>query len=125
MNIDPDPNAALPLDPLAVGRLRELDPDGRLGVLERVLNTFDTTLSRMLVQLAAERDGGDASVVSAIAHTLKSSSGAIGALALARACEVVERRIRDGVAGHLDADVQLLMQQGEAALVSVRAMLRQ
>ena len=120
-----DPDTVQPLDPVAVGRLRELDPDGRLGVLQRVLTTFDTTLSRMLVQLSAEKEDGDASVVSAIAHTLKSSSGAIGALPLARACETVERRIRDGASGHLDADVQLLMQQGEAALASVRAMLRQ
>ena len=116
--------APVPLDAGALSRLRELDPDGRHGVLQRVLAAFETSLARMLVQLAAELEGGDAGVVSAVAHTLKSSSGSVGALLLARACAEVERRLRDGQPGDLAADVERLLADGEAALVAVRAMLR-
>ena len=113
-----------PLDAGALSRLRELDPDGRHGVLQRVLAAFETSLARMLVQLAAELEDGNAGVVSAVAHTLKSSSASVGALPLSCACGEVERRLRDGLPGELAADVERLLAEGEAALVSVRAMLR-
>ena len=112
------------LDPVALARLRELDPDGRHGVLPRVLKAFETSLVRMLVQLAAEREGGDAGVVSAIAHTLKSSSASVGATALARACAAVENRLRTAAAGSLDDDVDRLLVAGEEALAAARAMLQ-
>lgn len=119
----PLPDAAR-FDPAALERLRELDPDGRHGVLQRVMTAFETSLSRMLVQLAAERDGGDAGVVAGVAHTLKSSSASVGALVLSQACADVERRLRGGGAGSLDDDIDRLLSAGEAALGTVRAMLR-
>lgn len=117
----PSPTA---LDAVALGRLRELDPDGRHGVLQRVLTAFESSLMRMLVQLGAERVGGHADVVSAVAHTLKSSSASIGALALSRACADVESRLRTAAPGDLQADVERLIQEGQSALEAVRAMLR-
>jgi HPt (histidine-containing phosphotransfer) domain-containing protein len=111
-------------DPVALGRLRELDPDGRHGVLQRVLVAFETSLSRMLVQLAAEREGGNAAVVAGVAHTLKSSSASVGALALAQACAEVERRLRTEEPGSLGGDIERLLAAGEGALATVRAMLR-
>lgn len=119
----PEPGAVI-FDPVALERLRELDPDGRHGVLQRVLTAFETSLTRMLVQLAAESEGGDASVVAGIAHTLKSSSASVGATVLSQACAEVERRLRTGEPGSLEADIARLVQAGEAALVAVRAMLR-
>lgn len=112
------------LDAAALARLRELDPDGRHGVVNRVLAAFETSLARMLVQLRAELGEGHDGVVAAVAHTLKSSSASVGALALSRACGEVEKRLRDGLAGDLDADVTRLIAEGQAALLAVRAMLR-
>jgi len=112
------------LDAAALTRLRELDPDGRHGVVMRVLAAFETSLARMLVQLGAERRDGNTGVVVSVAHTLKSSSAAVGALALSQACADVEGRLRQGVAGDLDADVERLLREGEAALSAVGAMLR-
>jgi hypothetical protein len=129
----PDPNGgAVPpsaprapaLDAATLARLRELDPDGRHGVVMRVLMAFETSLARMLVQLGAEQGDGDAGVVVAVAHTLKSSSAAVGALELSQACAEVERRLRQGAAGDLEADVTRLLREGESALVAVGAMLR-
>lgn len=120
----PQPTA-VPLDAAALARLRELDPDGRHGVVERVLKAYDGSLARMLGQLEAQRAGGDTAVVSGIAHTLKSSSASVGALALAQACAEVELRLRTGGAGSLGGDIERLLLAGEAALTAVRAMLRQ
>jgi HPt (histidine-containing phosphotransfer) domain-containing protein len=116
----------LTLDPVALGRLRELDPDGRHGVIGRVLATFDTSLTRMLEQLHLELDQRqiDAEVVRSVAHTLKASSAAVGAQSLARACAEVEAQLRDGGGPDPAAAVHRLLAEGEAALVAVRAMLR-
>jgi HPt (histidine-containing phosphotransfer) domain-containing protein len=108
---------------MALERLRELDPDGRHGVMQRVMTAFETSLARMLVQLQAEQAGGNAAVVSSVAHTLKSSSASVGASELSQACADVERRLRMGEAGSLDEDVARLLRAGEAALAAVRAML--
>jgi HPt (histidine-containing phosphotransfer) domain-containing protein len=109
---------------VALERLRELDPDGRHGVLPRVLTAFEISLSRLMVQLAAELEGGSISVVSHVAHTLKSSSASVGAVVLSQACADVERRLRSGEAGSLEADIQRILLAGEGALSTVRAMLR-
>ena len=112
------------LDPQALDRLRELDPDGRQGVLMRVLAAFETSLSRMVVQLQAERVAGHPDVVASVAHTLKSSSASVGALGLAKACAEVEGRLRGGDSSALHLDITRLISEAESALVAVRAILR-
>lgn len=110
------------LDQAALARLRELDPDGRNGVVARVLSTYETALKKQLGQLAEMGSTPDAAAVSALAHTLKSSSASVGALSLAQVCEELERRIRTtGKAGA--QDVALLTTEGAAALVAVSAAL--
>jgi histidine phosphotransfer protein HptB len=111
------------LDAQALARLRELDPDGRHGVLQRVMVAFETSLSRMLVQLQSELGAGHADVVATVAHTLKSSSASVGALELAHACAEVEARLRGGEHAALDRDITRLISEGEAALIATRAIL--
>ena len=119
---------AITLDAVALMRLRELDPDGRQGVVTRVMLAFDTSLTRTLGQLAdlqAAPGGGDPVVVANLAHTLKSSSASIGAVALSRACAEVEHGLRSGTLVDVGAQVRRLAAEGEAALAAVKAMLRQ
>ena len=118
------PSPTQGLDAQALERLRELDPDGRQGVVPRVLAAFETSLVRMLTQLQAERDAPDSAVVSSVAHMLKSSSASVGALALARTCAEVEARIRSGDASEVHRDIGRLISDGEAALRAVGAILR-
>jgi HPt (histidine-containing phosphotransfer) domain-containing protein len=113
-----------PLDGEALARLHELDPDGRHGVVQRVLVAFETSLTRMLVQLRGELGTDHADVVATVAHTLKSSSASVGALALSRACAEVETKLRGGDAGGLDRDITRLIDEGEAALEAAAAILR-
>ncbi|MDO9094014.1 MAG: Hpt domain-containing protein [Rubrivivax sp.] len=112
------------LDAQALGRLRELDPDGRQGVVPRVLAAFETSLARMLTQLQVEADDPDPAVVASIAHMLKSSSASVGALALASTCADVERRIRTGDLSCVQRDIGRLISDGEAAQQAVGAILR-
>ena len=112
------------LDGTALDRLRELDPDGRHGVLLRVLTAFETSLQRMVVQLRAERETGEPTVVSGVAHALKSSSASVGAMSLSKACAEVEARLRSGDYSRLRADVSRLISEGESALAAVATILR-
>jgi histidine phosphotransfer protein HptB len=98
------------LDAVALDRLRELDPAGRGGLLQRVLRTYTQSLGRMLVQWHAARAAGglgDVTAMRTMAHTLKSSSASVGALDLCALCTDVEARLRDqrldGIEAQLDA----------------------
>jgi hypothetical protein len=112
------------LDATALARLRELDPDGRHGVLQRVLTAFETSLVRMHAQVSAELPTPDAAVLQSVAHTLKASSAAVGALQLAQCCSELERGLRDGTVHDLPSEVRNLLAQTEAAQLAVGAMLR-
>ena len=125
MTVNPTSAAAVtPLDEQAISRLRELDPDGRLRVLERILTTYETSLLRLTGQLVQARDRGDGHAVSEIAHTLKSSSASVGALAFARECAEVERLLRAGAEVDLGVRCDILLAEADRALAAVRAMLR-
>lgn len=112
------------LDEAALSRLRQLDPDGQLSVVQRVLQAFDESLSRQLLALASGRTQGDAVAVAQVAHLLKSSAASVGALALSACCTEVERRRRDGNAEGLDDDVHRMITEAERAQQAVRAMLQ-
>ena len=115
------------LDQAALARLRELDPDGRHGVIQRVFAAFEASLVRMLEQLdALDPPVGQpaADCVRQWAHTLKSSSASVGALVLAQLCSEVENRLRQQGPLTLAADRELLRTQARRTLVAVRAMLR-
>ena len=116
--------AATPLDAQALQRLRELDPDGRHGVVQRVLQAFETSLQRQLALAAEARTRGVAQAVSHIAHMLKSSSASVGALAFSARCAEIERAVRGGTLVDLGAEVENLLTEGERALAAVRAMLK-
>jgi hypothetical protein len=116
------------LDAGALARLRELDPDGRHGVVLRVMKAFETSLARMLNQLSAQLANpgrADPGVVISVAHTLKSSSASVGAMSLARTCAEVEQGVRSGTLTDMDVQVRRLVAECEAALTAVTAMLRQ
>ena len=113
-----------PLDAQALDRLRELDPDGRQGVVQRVLAAYDTSLTRMVVQLRLQAEAPDADVVAGIAHTLKSSSASVGALSLSRACAELEARLRGGQTADLRHDIERIVALAEAAQRAAAAILR-
>ena len=111
------------LDASALARLRELDPDGRHGVVVRVLEAFETSLVHMCAQLGQLAVPPDPLAVARMAHKLKSSAASVGALALSQHCADIEKRRRDGDAVGVEADVACMLAEAESALVAVRAIL--
>ena len=90
MSLSPNPV----LDEAALQRLRDLDPDGRNHLLERVLRAFETSVLRLGAQLVEARENNDMQAIRHAVHTLKSSSASIGALRLSRLCAEIEAAVR-------------------------------
>jgi HPt (histidine-containing phosphotransfer) domain-containing protein len=90
-----------------MAELRALDPDGKAQLVKRVLATYQVSLAKLVEQLRAARADGAWDQVARVAHTLKSSSASIGALALSSLCADIERLLR---AGDSAAAVPLLEQ---------------
>jgi HPt (histidine-containing phosphotransfer) domain-containing protein len=84
------------LDAACMAELRALDPDGKAHLVKRVLATYQASLAKLVDQLRVAHADGAWDQVSRVAHTLKSSSGSIGALSLASQCADIERLLRAG-----------------------------
>ena len=121
---DDTPPAGTTLDAAALARLRELDPDGRTGVMQRVMRTFDTSLAQTLGAMTLAGQRGDAIELRHLAHTLKSSSASVGALELSQACARLEVLARDNRAMDIPAALAELLSAGAMAQHAVRVLLR-
>ena len=84
------------LDAQALANLAQLDPTGANKLLQRVLSTYRSSLSRLLGQLAVARQQSDLAALRLVTHTLKSSSASVGALSLSGLCGAAEQAVRDG-----------------------------
>jgi HPt (histidine-containing phosphotransfer) domain-containing protein len=115
--------APMTLDAEALARLAALDPTGESQLLERVLNAFQSSIARLMPQLDVARRSADRAAIRLVAHTLKSSSASIGALALSRLCAQVETAIRLDATGDLDADIDAMTEAIDAALRAIEQLL--
>lgn len=110
------------LDPVALARLRDLDPMGENQLVERVLKAFQTSAARLMPQLQTAREANDRTTVRLVAHTLKSSSASIGAIALSQLCSELEVTIRNDAGDDVEPGIAAMT----AALdVALRAIERQ
>lgn len=110
------------LDPDAIERLRQLDPGGSQGMLERVLRAYESSLTRQLAEIEGiARDAQDRLLRAA--HTLKSSSAAVGALEFSRLCADVEHQLRQDRIMPTPEQLEALIHEGRRVLVAVGAML--
>ena len=111
------------LDADALERLRELDPQGKSRLLERVLRAFESSASRLAKQFREARAAGDMQGIRHVVHTLKSSSASIGALALARLCAEIEGSIRAEAFAALPERLDAMDRELTAVLQAVTPML--
>ena len=112
LQADADAAASAPrpetvLDSAALANLAQLDPTGANKLMQRVLNTYRSSMARLLAQLAQARAQPDPATMRLVAHTLKSSSASVGALALAALCGEAETALRES---HLTGVPDLLDQ---------------
>lgn len=84
------------LDAQALANLAQLDPTGANRLVQRVMSTYRSSMARMLAQLALARVQADTATQRLVAHTLKSSSASVGALALSALCGEAEKALHDG-----------------------------
>jgi two-component system, sensor histidine kinase and response regulator len=116
-------SGATVLDADALQRLRELDPEGRSRLLERVLRAFQSSAARLGEQFRDARERGDMAGIRHVVHTLKSSSASIGALALARICAEIETSLRVGAHAGLPERLDAMDRELTAVLQAVTPML--
>ena len=109
------------LDAACMAELRALDPDGKAQLVKRVLATYQASLTKLVAQLQLARGEGAWDQVSRVAHTLKSSSASIGALALSALCAEIERLLRAGDSN----GAQPLIDQFQAEVQRVDGAVRQ
>ena len=116
------------LDAETLARLALLDPSGESRLLERVLKAYQASAARLVPQLVAAQLSGDRNAIRLVAHTLKSSSASIGALALSQRCAQVEAATgeaaaRDASPATLDADIAALRQALASTLQVIERLL--
>ncbi|MDM4764529.1 PAS domain-containing hybrid sensor histidine kinase/response regulator [Pelomonas sp. SE-A7] len=118
----PPASGTTQLDALALAKLRELDPTGGNQLLNRIIQAYMKSLDRLLPDLAQARAAGlDLGGIRHVAHTLKSSSASLGALALAQRCAEIEALARNGQTEGLEAQLDDML----AEIEGVRAALNQ
>jgi two-component system, sensor histidine kinase and response regulator len=108
------------LDAAALERLRALDPTGENQLMSRVLNAFNTSLTRLMPQLAQAQATQDCPAIRHVAHTLKSSSASIGALQLSKLCTELEAAARAFELEGLDARVNAMRAEAEVVLLALK-----
>ena len=86
----------LVLDAQALAVLAQLDPTGTGQLFVRVMSTYRKSLARLIAQMVSAREPFDPDSMRLAAHTLKSSSGSVGALGLAQLCGSAESALREG-----------------------------
>ena len=111
------------LDETALARLRELDPRGENHLLERVLKAFDASVARLLPQLLQARATADQAAVRHVAHTLKSSSASIGAVALSQMCAGIEASARAGTLDLIGTDIDDMCREIDFVLQALKQLL--
>jgi len=117
-----DPHAVL--DAAALARLSELDPTGNGTLVQRVLATYATSLERTRNELLRARQPLQPEAVRHLAHTLKSSSASVGALALSALCAQVEQHVRLSQPGDIGTLLDAMLAEMQRVSGAVQAMLR-
>jgi HPt (histidine-containing phosphotransfer) domain-containing protein len=117
-----DPHAVL--DATALARLSELDPTGNGTLVQRVLATYATSLERTRNELVRARQPLQPDALRHLAHTLKSSSASVGALALSALCAQVEQHVRMPEPGDVDSLLDAMLAEMQRVSGAVQAMLR-
>jgi len=113
-------NAHDVLDPDVVERLRQLTPPGEPDVLAEIFNLFLDDVPKRIDALRSAVLSGDAVKVQRTAHSLKGSSGNIGARAMHEVCRQIDERAKDGDL----ARVQSLLERLTSEYVKVEAELK-
>jgi HPt (histidine-containing phosphotransfer) domain-containing protein len=94
-----------PIDASAFAELLE-NVGGDREFLAELVGTYVSDSPRLFAELRAAIAAGDAEVARRSAHSLKSTSASMGALALSRLCREIEMAAAAGSLAELEASVE-------------------
>jgi HPt (histidine-containing phosphotransfer) domain-containing protein len=117
-----DPSSVL--EAAALARLAELDPQGSAGLVQRVMATYANALERSRQELLLLRQPLQHEPLRHLAHTLKSSSASVGALALSALCAQVEHNVRSQQSGDIGKLLDAMQAEMQRVAGAVQTMLR-
>ena len=84
------------IDHKALDAIRALQRPGKPDLLGRIVALFESETPKAIETMQQALDAGDAATLRDAAHTLKSSSAYLGAVALSARCRELERAAREG-----------------------------
>jgi signal transduction histidine kinase/CheY-like chemotaxis protein len=118
--------AAVPagLDPAPLEQLRRLEASTGRSILREVVDTFLAETPQRLAKLREALSDGDGEALALFAHSLKGSSGQLGAVRLASLCRELEAAGRAGAPAHRAAALALTLTALERELARVEPLLR-
>ena len=117
-------NAHDVLDPDVVEGLRQLTPPGEPDVLAEIFNLFLDEVPKRIDALRSAVISGDAVKVQRTAHSLKGSSGNIGARAMHEVCRQLDERAKGGDLNTLQPLVDTLVTEYRKVETEIRRLLR-
>ena len=118
-------NARDVLDPSVVESLRQLTPPGEPDVLVEILNLFLNEVPKKIGTLRSAVIASDAISVQRTAHSLKGSSGNIGARAMHDICRQLDDRAKSGELARLQSLVEELDAEYSKVETEIRKLLGQ
>jgi signal transduction histidine kinase/CheY-like chemotaxis protein/HPt (histidine-containing phosphotransfer) domain-containing protein/sugar lactone lactonase YvrE len=90
------PGVVLRMDRSALDQIRAVGRDSGSGLLEQVIDNYEGESVRLLGQVKAALEAGDAEALRFAAHSLKSTSASLGGMRLADLSRRIESHAREG-----------------------------
>lgn len=107
-----------PLDMDLVTELRDIMADGFVALVD----SFQRDTEQRLADIREACVAGEYERLRQLAHSLKGSSGNLGAREVAAACLAIENALKEGQTAQLGALVDTLVHSSEVALQALRAL---
>ncbi len=116
-----NPTVSLSLDLSVLKCFESIQMEGEPDIVIELIDLYVEDVPRRFEIMRSAISDGDRSAVQRQAHTVKGSSGNLGALGIAQICDRMERLEFDGP----DSNLQALMDQLEQEFSDVRIMLHE
>jgi HPt (histidine-containing phosphotransfer) domain-containing protein len=117
-------NGDVVLDPAVIESLRQLTPPGEADVLAEILTMFVDEVPKKIAALQAAVLAGDAAQVARLAHSLKGSSGNIGAAAMLDVCRRIDDLAKAGDLARVTPLVAALTSEYHRVELEIKHLLR-
>ena len=93
------------LDTAAIDSLRAMKRPGKASLFQRAFEAYRNTAPGLIERMHIAAQSGDLAALAGASHSLKSSSGNVGAARLAEMCRALERLTHAGPVSDADGKV--------------------